>query len=42
MYMGSAGLTIVTNVAIATDSALLGALRTFVLNFFFIKYECGY
>jgi len=34
--MGSAGLTIVANVAIATGPALLGPPWSFVLNLFFI------
>jgi len=40
-HLGSAGLTIVANVAIATSLALLGAPRSFVLHLFFIICKGG-
>jgi len=41
-FLSSAGLTIVANVATATGPALLGALRSFVLNLFFIICKGGH
>jgi len=40
--LGSARLTIVVNVAVATGPALLGSPQSFVLNFFNIICKGGY
>ena len=41
VFVCSAGLTIVANVAIATGPALLGAPRSFILNLFLLYARVG-